>query len=508
MSCSEIVDSDYVNELDPKSKNYTPTPPEIESIVFQYNEIGIKITWKDNSFGEVKFIIERRKGYSTEIDVVGEVSADSTNFFDSFIPDLNETYYYRIKAVSPNGNFSYSQQKSYRTSQLSSPTDLSIISNDPFSVNLKWKDNSTVEDGFIVSLRILNLPNSSFQTLGTVPSNVTQFTIENLDTNNIYELKVTAFNTFYYADCDSTFSFVYGIEISQIWQSNNHLGSRKSQFSPTSNTLAIAASSSGISFYDFSTLEYKTTNFYKNNLVYSPIGDKLAIHNILDPPNPISLVNLTSFTIEKIVDTSATGFCFSADGEYMFIWNQNIPEIKLVKLANLNLIWSKNIYSVRNASFNNLGNHIYCNTGTEIVTLNTSDGTFISRLDPQGYNIGSFAITNDESTIIMDVSKLPYYSGGSVEIWDLNSKTLIKFIDSIFLTITLSQDQKYLALGWTEFSLFRLSDFEKLSINNPSWGGSVNSISFNPSSSLVSVCYDYDYPKVFTINKKWVKRLL
>lgn len=48
--------------------------------------MGIELTWSDNSNGESIFEIERRDAPSVEFIKVGEVPANSTSYFDSFIP--------------------------------------------------------------------------------------------------------------------------------------------------------------------------------------------------------------------------------------------------------------------------------------------------------------------------------------------------------------------------------------------------------------------------------------
>lgn len=505
-SCTDSLEPEYLNYHDPQSTNYIPTSVDSLSLSFNFDEMRIELTWSDNSHGELVFEIERRVAPNVEFIKVGESQANSTSYFDNFIPSLNANYTYRIKTISSNGNFSYSETVGYSHNIFSKPTSLSVAHQNIGSLKLSWIDRNTIEDGFIIKMRDPKIPGSSFEVIGNVDKDVNQFIIEGLDTNNVYEFSVTAFNSYYQVSCDTAISTIFGMEILLHWQSNTHLATQSTRFSPKSNLLAIGASAENISFYDISTLEYRTTNFAQNYIGYNSSGTKLGILDNWSSANPVSIIDVNSLSIDRVINFPSTGFSFSPDGSKMFIWNENNLILRLVDLSTGNSIWSKNISQIYDAKFNYTGDKIYCSTGTQILILNSLNGNIVGSVTPQGY-IVSFVITNDEKYLYIVSGTLNQFSGQSIIVWDIQSSSAIKTIDTYGRIIEISPDQKYIAIGYSDFSIFRTSDFEKICNINPSWGGRVFSLSFNPNSSFISVCSEYDHPKVFSLNRKWIKKL-
>lgn len=507
-SCTDSLEPEYLNYHDPQSTNYIPTSVDSLSLSFNFDEMRIELTWSDNSHGELVFEIERRVAPNVEFIKVGEAPANSTSYFDNFIPSLNANYTYRIKTISSNGNFSYSETVGYSHNIFSKPTSLSVAHQNIGSLKLSWIDRNTIEDGFIIKMRDPKIPGSSFEVIGNVDKDVNQFIIEGLDTNNVYEFSVTAFNSYYQVSCDTAISTIFGMEISQLWQLTNHLYSQNSKFSPISNLLAIGGwpETENISLYNISTFEFRATNFTNSYLEFNTTGTKLGLLENWSSANPISIVDVNSLSVDKTINFPSTGFSFSPDGSKIFVWNENNLILRLVDLSTGNSVWSKNISQIYDAKFNYTGDKIYCSTGTQILILDSSNGNIIGSIAPQGYVV-SFEITNDDKYLYIASSTSNHFSGESLIIWDVKSSSVVKIIDIYVGVINLSPDQKYIAIGYSDFSIFRTSDFEKICNINPSWGGRVFSLSFNPNSSFISVCSEYDHPKVFSLNRKWIKKL-
>ncbi|MBK7501218.1 MAG: hypothetical protein IPI19_19640 [Ignavibacteriales bacterium] len=131
-----------------------------------------------------------------------------------------------------------------------------------------------------------------------------------MDTNIVYEFSVTAFNSYYQAGCDTTISTIFGIEIYLNWQSNTHLATQSTRFSPKSNLLAIGACVENISFYDITTFEYRTTNFAQNFIEFNSNGTKLGILDNWSSANRVSIVDVNSLNIDQVVNFPSTGFSF------------------------------------------------------------------------------------------------------------------------------------------------------------------------------------------------------
>ncbi|MBK7499767.1 MAG: hypothetical protein IPI19_11855 [Ignavibacteriales bacterium] len=505
-SCTESLEPEYFNPHDPKSNNYKPTAIDSLSLKFIFVDMGIELTWSDNSNGESIFEIERRDAPSVEFIKVGEVPANSTSYFDSFIPSLNAHYEYRIKTISSNDNYSYSEVVRYSHDIFSKPTSLSVVHQNTGSLKLSWIDSNTIEDGFIIKMRKPNIPGSNFEVIGNVGKDINLFIVTDLDTNIVYEFSVTAFNSYYQAGCDTTISTIFGIEIYLNWQSNTHLATQSTRFSPKSNLLAIGACVENISFYDITTFEYRTTNFAQNFIEFNSNGTKLGILDNWSSANPVSIVDVNSLNIDQVINFPSTGFSFAPDGLKIFIWDENNQILRLVDLSTGNSIWSKNISQIYDAKFNYNGDKIYCNTGTQILILDALSGNIINLIDPQEYGVASFVLSDDEKYLYIVASISTNYGYGPLEIWDLQTLSLVKVINLNASLIEISPDQRFIVAGNSDFAIFRTSDFEKVANFNPSWGGMIFSFSFNPYSSLIGVCSMYDYPKVFNLNRKWIKR--
>lgn len=202
-SCTETMEPEYINKYDPKSSEYTPTAPEYLSLQLSESPLGFEIRWKDKSFGESGFEIERKDTDNPEDINVGKVSADTTHFLDAFIPKLKIRYFYRIKTTTANGKFSYSDVVTYFTEIFLGPTALVVEHQSNNSIILYWVGRTSLAEGYYVKLREPNISGSNFNIIATVGKDIDHYLIENLDTTKVYELKVTAFNSIYNYEADS-----------------------------------------------------------------------------------------------------------------------------------------------------------------------------------------------------------------------------------------------------------------------------------------------------------------
>ena len=124
-----------------------PTDFEVEEI----EENNIKLTWEDNSVGELSFNIDRRLG-GQDWNLNFLENPENTTYCYDYIETPFDTLFYRVRATSGNAS-SVSNEESlisifFTPSQF---TEERISLNE---VKLSWVDNCTYEDGFKIDKKI------------------------------------------------------------------------------------------------------------------------------------------------------------------------------------------------------------------------------------------------------------------------------------------------------------------------------------------------------------------
>jgi uncharacterized ParB-like nuclease family protein len=155
----------------------------------------ITLEWKDNATNETGFRILRTT--ATEIiPVVLTAPANATSFTDTGLTP-NTTYFYRLQVVNGLIEGELSAQVSGRTlfsaTTPASPSGLVATAPSSTLVNVKWNDNSTNEDGFIIE-RSSN-PATTWTEVGRVDYNVKNYGDANVLPNTAYSYRVRAWNT-------------------------------------------------------------------------------------------------------------------------------------------------------------------------------------------------------------------------------------------------------------------------------------------------------------------------
>jgi len=146
----------------------------------------IQLTWTDNSGYEIGFIIERDD--RSEYIEIGRVGANVTEFVETGLM-FGREYEYRVAAytvadVSPWILVTAS-------TQFASPTDLIAHILSDSEIQLTWTDNTSFEAGF----RIERDDGSGYTEIGSVPSNVTEFTDSGLSYEQNYIYRVVAYTS-------------------------------------------------------------------------------------------------------------------------------------------------------------------------------------------------------------------------------------------------------------------------------------------------------------------------
>src|SRR5207237_7803170 len=88
-----------------------PPPAAPTNLVANYaSGTGVTLTWKDNSPDETSFQLERA-AQAFPFSLLATKPADATTHLDTLLyPSV--TYTYRVRAVGPNGNSSWSNEAS------------------------------------------------------------------------------------------------------------------------------------------------------------------------------------------------------------------------------------------------------------------------------------------------------------------------------------------------------------------------------------------------------------
>lgn len=174
---------------------------EPSNLSAQANFKNIGLAWDDNSTNEEGFIIERKTGDTSSVNVysvIDTVNANETAFADTLISDTT-TYTYRIKAYNELDESVYSNEV-FVTSLLSTipaPANLTAVLNAPDSdkVELNWNDNSSNETGFVIERKIGDSTSANtFDVLDSLSANEISYVDSSIADTTLYTYRVYAFN--------------------------------------------------------------------------------------------------------------------------------------------------------------------------------------------------------------------------------------------------------------------------------------------------------------------------
>ncbi len=191
--------------LDPnKSIALLPPPSDLKAAV---SATEVDLYWLDNSTTEDGFKIWRYTsgGSYTEIASVG---ADSTSYRDrgscvylvsglSCTGLLPGTYYYKVQAYTNTAASDFSGEASVTVEDTPAaslpkpPTNLLAVATSGTSVSLRWSDNSTDENGFVIERES---EGSSYVKIGSTAPDATHFADTGLTAGAVYYYRVKAYN--------------------------------------------------------------------------------------------------------------------------------------------------------------------------------------------------------------------------------------------------------------------------------------------------------------------------
>jgi len=149
------------------------------------------LSWKNNASNQTGFQIERSSD-GIDFTVLAKASKSSTTYSDgTVIPGSG--YYYRIAAFNTGGNSRYATLASAVGTPPAAPSSLTSSAANTSQINLAWHDNSSNEDGFVLSR---STDNVTFTPVVTTGSNVTSYGDTGLKAGTKYYYRVVSFNSF------------------------------------------------------------------------------------------------------------------------------------------------------------------------------------------------------------------------------------------------------------------------------------------------------------------------
>jgi parallel beta-helix repeat protein len=170
----------------------TPQPPAAPSNLAAAlaGNTRIDLSWSDNSDNETGFLIERRIGSGSWVQIA-LVGAGVTSYSDTGLA-AGTAYSYRTRSTNAAGPSAYSNTAGATTpSAPSAPTALSATALSPTSVRLTWNDVSNNETGFLIERRT---GSGSYELIATIGANATAFTDTGLAGSTQYTYRVRATN--------------------------------------------------------------------------------------------------------------------------------------------------------------------------------------------------------------------------------------------------------------------------------------------------------------------------
>jgi len=240
ISCQDPNSPEYTNPHDYHSSLYIPNKPTQFTVGGLLRDDSRVFTWKDNSFYESGYRIERRLYSSSTYQIVCELSPNSTVYYDTTSVLTDTIYYYRVSSVSSHNTSSLPESIAVFT-RFFPPSDLCMTCFSETSIKLEWKDSCAFEVGFIIEKSINK---QIYSELITLPANSTSYIVEDLDPQFTYYFRIRAFTKYNFSKYSNTLSISRTTAPSQFLYSRSFSRSytfvRSVSFSPDGRILACS----------------------------------------------------------------------------------------------------------------------------------------------------------------------------------------------------------------------------------------------------------------------------
>jgi WD40 repeat protein len=392
-----------------------------------YSDSTIKVSWADNSNVEDVFEIHRKIG-DEAFKLVKTNVANDTVFIDRDVSP-NKKYTYRVRAKNKNSETTFSDEVSV-TLSLPTPVLQALAVNDA-TIRLTWTDNSVLESGFVLERATGSLP---FVVLAKLEKNIKTYDDGTAQVNQEYKYRIKAINKTTETDYSNststqikfnapalTLAFPGGNTVKLMWTDNSNFesGYVVEQSVNDGAYKEIAKIDSTNRDYNVENLETSKRYIFK----VKAYSDKNT--------SAYSNTKRTYYAEKRYVVTETYSTQAALDGQ-------------ITMSPSTNLLASSGYYSK---------NIVLINRVTRSVSTITT-----------GHTEGTYAVKfSTDNKYLLVTSAM----NGSVEIWDVASRTLFKKVGTgmeAAFCLSFNPAGNMLAVGGTGGSKIVVYDFPAMTV--------------------------------------------
>ncbi len=181
ISCEEL---EVANPADPNYELQAPTLISVEPAT----DVSMEISWEDNEEHTKEFVIQRKTG-SGSYGIIGTVAKNVLTFTDTVcVLDVEYNYVVKSKVETNHSGISNTLKKA-TVFQEPSNLNMTVLSDE--SLRLNWSHICSFEEGY----RVERNAGSGYVEIGSVGSDVTEYTDTGLTFGQSYEYRVAAYTS-------------------------------------------------------------------------------------------------------------------------------------------------------------------------------------------------------------------------------------------------------------------------------------------------------------------------
>jgi len=482
-------------------------PPDNLTAILN-NDTTAQLNWQDRSSIEDSFEIDRKIN-TNNYELIKTVGENVTETEVKGIYYLNDSIYFRIRAIKGNKKSQYSNEA---ITQLifPKPTNLSATVISDTTIKLQWTDNSTFEEYFEIQRSENNI---NFDSVLVVPKNISQiiipglyevgrqyfFTVRALSKHNESEFSNTAIaDIVFNAPSNLTITSISSNELKLSWQDNTtfekgFIIERRIEFQ---NFVEVARVRNYLTTWNDLQIETSNTYSYRikayTELNYSDYSEIINVRYIITDATLQRTLTGHSHNVHNI-SISSNGQILASGS-----WDGTV---KLWNINDESLIFTLPAQSadVLAMALSPDGQIIATSIGIEntIKLWNATNGNLINTLTGHTSYIRSLAFSPDGQILASGSNDQ------TIKLWNVsngtNIRTLIGHTDGVD-AVSFSQDGQYIASGSHDYTC-KIWNVSSGSLINTLVGHSVwvSSVAFSPDGNmLVSGSYD-DTAKLWDI---------
>ncbi len=469
-----------------------------------YADTVVMMHWNSSNPYITHFEIEQSTDGSPYI-LKRTVSKETTSVSITDAFKTQVVYTYRVRGISTNNVTPYSSVAAYTVS-LNQPTELTAKHLSINTIELRWKDNSTFEQDFVVERKINT---GSFLPIGTVSANSTVFMDNGLDRTSRYQYRVRARSTHNINSVSQSITVYYTLRTAALQKTLTGHSSAVYALAiqPSNNTFASGSGDKTIKLWDSD-----------GTLLRTFTGHTGQVYSVAFAPNGEWLVSGSLDKSVKIWRTTDGALILNLTGHTSAVYSVNIsPDGQTIASASYDKtirLWrtsdgallqtlsghSQGIYAV---SFSPNGSLI-ASGGLDhtIKVWRVSDGALVWNLAGHTNNIGGLSFTPDGNSLL---------SGSfdnSIKLWNIANGSLSRTIQSdsnSISSLALSTDGRLLICGNAQEN-FKIWNTDKYILLQTMYGhtDAVNAVAINSSMQWFITGGGDALVKIWNVYKEWV----